>query len=123
MHEVLVIDDELNMRKIIETNLRASGYNVVTAATGEEGLAAAARKKPDLIFLDIKMPRMPGWDVLSALRADRRLAEVPVIIMTAFTRKEEETRAADMGVRGFLSKPFDVKNLLDTAEKALENNP
>ena len=118
MTKILIIDNEPSLRKVIQTNLTASGYSATVAENGEEGLKLAKSIQPDLILLDIKMPGMSGWDVLKALHADVELKQTPVIIMTAFLRETEETRARKMGV-GFMEKPFNVAELLGQVKKAL----
>jgi DNA-binding response OmpR family regulator len=118
MTKILIIDNEPSLRKVIQTNLTASGYSASAAENGEEGLKLAKSIQPDLILLDIKMPDMSGWDVLAALRADPELKQTPVIIMSAFLRETEETRARKMGV-GFMEKPFSVSELLSQVKKAL----
>jgi len=118
MTKILIIDNEPSLRKVIQTNLTASGYSASVADNGEEGLKLAKSIQPDLILLDIKMPGMSGWDVLKVLRADAELKQTPVIIMSAFLRETEETRARKMGT-GFMEKPFSVLELLGQVKKAL----
>ncbi|MBN1644047.1 MAG: response regulator [Dehalococcoidales bacterium] len=118
MVQILVVDNEPSLRKIIQTNLSASGYSVNTAENGEEGLKSAERDKPDLILLDIKMPGMSGWDVLKALRSDPDMKQTRVIIMTAFLRETEEENARKMGV-GYIAKPFSISELLSEVKKFL----
>ena len=118
MTKILIIDNEPSLRKIIQTNLTASGYSASVAENGEEGLKLAKSIQPDLILLDIKMPGMSGWDMLTALRADPKLKQTPVIIMTAFLRESEEARARKMGA-SFMSKPFGVSDLLGQVKKSL----
>lgn len=118
MTKILVIDNEPNLRKLIQTNLRASGYDVRVAENGEEGIKLAKTIKPELVLLDIKMPGISGWDVLTTLRADPNLKNTQVIIMTAFLRESEEGKAREMKA-GFIEKPFGVSDLLGQVKKAL----
>jgi len=115
---ILVIDDEPNLRKVIHANLSASGYDVNMVENGEEGIKLAKSLKPDLVLLDIKMPGISGWDLLSTIRTDPGLKNVPVIIMTAFMRENEEAKAREMRA-SFIEKPFGVSELLEQVKKAL----
>jgi len=120
MTSVLVVDDEASLRTMVQVNLAASGYEVIAARRGEEVLALAGAKKPDLVLLDIKMPGMSGWDVLKALKANSRLRDIPVIVMTAFIKDSEESRAAAIHVASFLAKPFGIQELLEQIRQALQ---
>jgi len=117
--KILVTDDELPLRQLVKLNLTASGYKVRTATTGQEGLKLAEQEKPHLILLDIRMPDMSGWGVLIALKTNRKLEKVPVVIMTASppTQEDEEIRALRAG--GVLNKPFSVEELLQQVKTAL----
>lgn len=112
MPKILVIDDDRNLRKMVKANLAARGYQVLGASDGEKGLERAGLERPDLIFLDLMMPGISGWDVLVALQADQELQKIPVIIMTASRREGEENRARSMRAAGYLVKPFGVDELM-----------
>jgi len=117
---ILVVEDEPNLRKLIKTNLAASGYEVVTAADGEEGLNLAKEERPDLILLDIRMPGMSGWDMLIALKTNPKVKKVPVIIMTASVPEEsEEYKMRSMRAAGYLVKPFGVDVMLNKVKETL----
>jgi len=117
--KILVIDDELPLRQLVKLNLAASGYEVRTVTTGQEGLKLAEQEKPHLILLDIRIPDMSGWEVLIALKTNRKLEKVPVVIMTASppTQEDEEIRA--LRADGLLNKPFSVEELLKQVKTAL----
>jgi DNA-binding response OmpR family regulator len=117
---ILVIEDEPNLRKLIKTNFAASGYEVVTASDGEEGLNLAKEERPDLILLDIRMPGMSGWDVLIALKTNPKVKKVPVIIMTASAPEEsEQYKMRSMRAAGYLVKPFGVDVMLSKVKETL----
>ncbi len=118
MAKILVIDDEENIRKLAKANLTASGYKVLVAPDGEEGLRLAQLERPDLILLDLRMPGMSGWDVLMVLKANRRLRRIPVIIMTA-TAPEAMDQVRSMRTAGYVIKPFSADELLDTVRQVL----
>ena len=110
--KILVIDDDQNLRRMMKVNLAARGYQVLVAPNGEKGLEQARLERPDLIFLDLMMPGISGWDVLVTLQADRKLSKTPVIIMTASGREDEENKARSMRAAGYLVKPFGVDELM-----------
>jgi CheY-like chemotaxis protein len=119
---ILVIDDVEENADIIKTKLGFAGYEVIVAADGENGLLHARQDQPDLILCDIMLPKMDGWDVLSALRADQRTAAIPVIFMTAYTTIQfsgEKRRAIEKGAVDYLKKPFDLAEMLDLVRKHL----
>jgi len=106
---ILVIDDDDNARDLLRRSLEAGGYSVATASSGEEGLALARRLKPTAITLDVMMPRMDGWEVLRAIKADSELESIPVIMVTIVG---EEGMAYALGAAEYLSKPVDRRQLL-----------
>ena len=112
MPKILVIEDESNLQKLTKTNLTASGYRVVVAGSGEEGLRLAHLEHPNLILLDLRLPGMSGWDVLMSLKTDRKLQKIPVIIMTATVPQSQEYKFPSMRTAGYLVKPFEVDELL-----------
>ena len=119
MPKILVIEDELNIQKLAKVNLSASGYQVLVATDGEEGLGLAQMEYPDLILLDLMMPGMSGWDVLIALKADQKLQKTPVIIMTASLREGEKDKARSLGAAGYLMKPYSADELLRQVKQVL----
>ena len=113
---VLVVDDDTSILDTVSSILTGEGYHVVSAATGEEALAAIARKQPALILLDMRMPVMDGWAVARALREQG--IRVPIVVMTA---AESAKRWADeVGAEGYLAKPFGLDDLLATVERFRE---
>jgi PAS domain S-box-containing protein len=111
---VLVIDDDPAVRDFLTRSLAQEGVPVATAADGEEGLRLAAELRPAVIFLDVLMPRMDGWGVLGALKADRRLADIPVILMTILNAAE---MGYLLGAADYLTKPVDRDRLLSLLQK------
>jgi CheY-like chemotaxis protein len=103
----LIVDDELGGRKTLEGILRPFGYDLVFATSGAEALTQAAANAPDLMVLDVMMPGMDGFEVCRRLRADPRLAEIPVIMLTALDDRESRLQGIAAGADDFISKPFD----------------
>jgi two-component system alkaline phosphatase synthesis response regulator PhoP len=110
MPRILIVDDEPEMVRGLADNLRFEGYHAVTATNGEEGLALALREAPDLILLDIMMPRLSGWDVCRELR--QRGIDVPIIMLTARGQEADRVQGLELGADDYLSKPFSLRELL-----------
>ncbi|MQA61439.1 MAG: response regulator [Actinophytocola sp.] len=114
---VLVAEDEALIRLDLVEMLREEGYEVVgEAADGEQAVAMAAELKPDLVILDVKMPKMDGIDAASKITADRI---APVVILTAFSQRELVMRARDAGTMAYLVKPFAKRELVPAVELAV----
>jgi adenylate cyclase len=105
---VLVIDDDATARELISDHLKAEGFSVATAAGGVEGLKLAKELRPIAITLDVMMPDIDGWSVLTSLRQDAELAEIPVIMVTIV---DEHRRGVALGAAGYLTKPIDRERL------------
>jgi len=110
MERVLIIEDELPMRTALEDVLAAEGYRVLTAAEGESGLRRALEEKPDLILLDIMIPRLDGYAVCAELR--RLSNPVPILMLTAKGQIEDRVTGLDAGADDYLVKPFSTEELL-----------
>ena len=111
MKTVLIIDDENYINRLVQFNLVADGYNVITATNGREGLELIKKNRPDLVILDIAMPEFDGFAVLEKMRADNSLRSIPVLVLTAKVMEEVEKRAINLGAAGFITKPFSPANL------------
>ena len=107
--KILIVDDEKNIVDIIAFNLKKEGYTVITAADGEEGVQKAMEENPDLILLDIMMPKMDGWQVC---REIRETSKVPIIMLTARSEERDELQGFELGVDEYISKPFSPKILV-----------
>jgi len=108
---ILIVDDELVIREVLERILSAGGYDLAFASSGAEALAKAAELTPDLILLDVMMPVMDGFEACRRLRADPLLAEVPVIMVTALDDRDSRLRGIEAGADDFIAKPFDKMEL------------
>jgi two-component system, OmpR family, KDP operon response regulator KdpE len=109
MTRVLVVDDEPQIVRGLRTNLRARGYDVVTAPDGEEALAAAARERPDVAIVDLGLPGIDGVDVIEGLRAWSRM---PILVLSARDQEPDKVRALDAGADDYVTKPFGMDELL-----------
>jgi two-component system KDP operon response regulator KdpE len=113
---VLVVDDEPQILRALTTNLRGAGYDVVTAATGEDALAQAATRSPDAVILDLVLPDLSGVEVCRQLRA---WSEVPVIVLSAVGEEGAKVSALDAGADDYVTKPFGIDELLARLRAAL----
>ena len=110
MSRILIVDDEPEIVRGLEDNLRFEGYQTSTAADGREALAVAAREAPDLILLDIMMPGLSGWDVCRELRSQG--IDVPIIMLTARSEESDRVRGLELGADDYITKPFSLRELL-----------
>ena len=110
MAVILIVDDEPEILRGLEDNLKFEGYATVTASNGAEALAQAAREAPDLILLDVMMPAMSGWDVCRQLR--RQGIDVPIIMLTARGEEADRVQGLELGADDYVTKPFSLRELL-----------
>jgi DNA-binding response OmpR family regulator len=108
--QVLMVEDEPEMQVILRDNLEYEGYDVLSAATGESGLQIAAARQPDLVLLDVMLPRMSGYEVCRRLRADR--FTMPIIMLTARNAELDRVAGLELGADDYIGKPFGVRELL-----------
>jgi two-component system KDP operon response regulator KdpE len=106
---VLVVDDEVQIRRALKLNLRARGYDVIEAGTGELGLQLAATEHPDVLLLDLGLPGLDGIEVIEALRG---WSQVPVVVLTVRDDERSKVRALDAGADDYVTKPFGIEELL-----------
>lgn len=117
---ILLVDDEAVLTRMVSIRLVSAGYEVVTAADGKQALGQAKRLKPDLIILDLMLPKMDGYNVCRLLKYDAHYSKIPVLILTARTMDKDIRLAIDCGADAYLTKPFDAKVLLDRVKQLLE---
>jgi CheY-like chemotaxis protein len=112
---VLVCDDTDQIRQLIRVNLELEGYQVVEAVDGQEAveiLQDLARPLPDVITVDVVMPRQDGWWTVETIRADPRLAHIPIVMITASVQADTRAQAERAGINEFVAKPFDPDDLV-----------
>ena len=110
MARILIVDDEPEMVRGLQDNLRFEGYQTLTATHGREGLRLALQEAPDLILLDEMMPELSGWDVLRALRQER--VDIPVVLLTARGEEVDRVLGLELGADDYIAKPFSLRELL-----------
>jgi two-component system cell cycle response regulator DivK len=111
-----VEDNEFN-RKIVRDLLARTTYRLLEAADGEAGVAAAQQERPDLMLIDIQLPRMSGLDATRTLRADARTAHIPIIVITSFALSGDEQKAKEAGASHYLAKPYSPRELLEAIRR------
>lgn len=114
---ILVVDDEPAFVKVLKTRLEASGYDVITAFDGDEGLKRSRDESPDLILLDIMMPKIDGYTFFIELKKDNVTRGIPVVILTA--KPGMKDMFEEEGAKAYIVKPFDPEELLDTIKELI----
>ncbi|MBS0218470.1 MAG: response regulator, partial [Proteobacteria bacterium] len=117
---VMVVDDSVTMRKVTGRVLERNGYEVMTAKDGVDALERMAERVPDLMLLDIEMPRMDGYELATQMRRDARLRDVPIIMITSRTGEKHRERAFEIGVNRYLGKPYQEPELMRNVSELLE---
>ena len=123
MARILVVDDQPDIRQTTSLALQQGGHVVLTAANGIEGLDAARAEHPDLILMDIEMPRMDGWEAVRLLRLDEATRGIPVAMFTILFDLREKVRALKYGAQDYITKPFSLDDLLDRVDRILRGVP
>ena len=116
---VLVADDDEDILQLVSFRLERAGYTVVTAADGQQALAAAREHRPDLAVLDVMMPGLNGYEVTRQLRADEATAQIPVILLTARVQEADVSRGFEAGADDYLRKPFSPAELRSRVQAIL----
>ena len=118
--KVLIVDDEQNIAISVEFLMRSEGFEVVVAHDGEEGLARIRAHRPDLVLLDVMMPKLNGFEVCAAVRADPSLAGVRILMLTAKDRAAEIEKGISLGADAYIPKPFATSELVDKVKELLK---
>ena len=109
---VLVVDDQEDNRRILRDLLTSVGYEIIEAEDGEQAIIAGAVRRPDLILMDIQMPRLDGYDATRRIKADPTLRAIPVIVVTSYALSGDEERALAAGCDAYIAKPYSPRQLL-----------
>jgi chemosensory pili system protein ChpA (sensor histidine kinase/response regulator) len=119
---VMVVDDSVTVRKVTSRLLERNGMNVMTAKDGVDAIAQLHERKPDIMLLDIEMPRMDGFEVATLVRHDERLKDLPIIMITSRTGSKHRDRAMTIGVNEYLGKPYQESLLLETIQQLVNKH-
>lgn len=116
---ILLVDDEPDLVQMVSVRLKAAGYEVTTAYDGQEALEKVKESRPDLMILDLMLPKLDGYKVCRLLKFDERTRDIPVLIFTARAQVEDVTLATECGADAYLTKPFEAKVLLAKLQELL----
>ena len=119
--KILIVDDEPNIVLSVEFIMIRSGYEVVTAADGEQVMGILAEQAPDLIILDVMMPRKNGFEVCADIRADQRFENLPILMLSAKGRDTEIRQGISMGADAYITKPFSTHELVEKVNELLQS--
>jgi len=114
---VLHVEDNEYNRKMVHQLLRSTTYRLIEAVDGEQGLTMALAEVPDLILIDVQLPKISGLDVTRRLRADSRTAQIPIVVITSFALSGDDQKAKDAGCSAYMAKPYSPLELLDMIRK------
>lgn len=118
--KILIIDDEAPFVETINVRLEFEGYEVLSAGDGQEGLEKAREIKPDLILLDVMMPKMDGYQVCRMLKFDDNFKDIPIIMLTARAQDTDRKTGKEVGANDYISKPFEMDELLEKIKELLK---
>jgi DNA-binding response OmpR family regulator len=118
--KILVVDDEPDVASLLTLMLKSQGYAVITAGDGQEALEKARGEAPDLILLDVMLPRMDGYKVARMLKFDENYSKIPIIMLTAKIQERDKQTGLEMGANDYLTKPFDTAALLEKIKTFLD---
>lgn len=120
-YRILVVDDEPTLVRLMEFILAKQGHTMLVATNGEEGLTKARAEKPDLILLDIMMPRIDGYELARRIRADAEISATPIIMLSAKAQEDDVKKGLEVGVNEYITKPFSPEHLVHVVNDYLEH--
>lgn len=118
--KILVVDDNRDGRELVVKVLKSKGYQILEAIDGEEALEKVFSERPDLILMDISIPKIDGYEVTRRLKADEDLSEIPIIALTAHAMKGDREKALSAGCNGYIPKPINVREFPSQIEAFLK---
>lgn len=119
---VMVVEDNEKNRKLMRVVLKAKGYNIIEAATGEEALNLLKNQKPDIILMDIQLPGIDGLTLIKQIKASVLTKDIPIIAVTAYAMKGDEQKILDTGCNAYVSKPINTQELPLIVEKYIKKS-
>jgi DNA-binding response OmpR family regulator len=117
--KILVVDDEVDLVKTVQFSLELEGYKVLVSHNGEDALTQARKENPDLILLDIMLPKLDGYKVCRLLKFDDQYKHIPILMMTAKTQEKDKLMGKETGADEYITKPFDIQELTEKIKSYL----
>ena len=117
--KILVVDDEVDLVKTIQFALEAEGYQVLVSHNGEDALNQSRKEKPDLILLDLMLPKLDGYKVCRLLKFDEQYKHIPIMMLTAKTQQKDRLLGMETGADEYITKPFDMEELMEKVKAYL----
>ena len=117
--KILIVDDEKQLVSLVGLHMKMSGYEVLSANDGEEALVIVKEERPDLIILDLMLPKIDGWEVCKRLRAEGSMGNIPVIMLTARSESEDKLKGFECGADDYVTKPFSPRELVARVKRVL----
>ena len=117
---ILIVDDEVQLVEMVKMRLEASGYEIIFAHDGQEGLDKAKKEKPDLMILDLMLPKIDGYKVCRMLKFDEKYKQIPIILFSARAQDEDKQMGKEVGADAYITKPFDPQALLGKIKELLK---
>ena len=116
---ILIVDDEPSIVKMVSKRLEVEGFDVLIAMDGQEGLAKAQAESPDLIILDLMLPKLNGYEICTMLKQDTRYQKIPILLLTAKAQSKDEQLGMECGANAYMRKPFQAKELIENIRSLL----
>lgn len=117
--KILIIDDEVDLVETLKFRLECKGFEVVEAFDGQEGLARARSARPDLLILDVMLPKMDGYHICRLLKSDEQFKNIPIIMLTARSQETDKQAGLEHGADAYIPKPFEPKYLMEKIEELI----
>ncbi len=121
--KILIVDDEVDLVETLKFRLECKGFEVVEAFDGQEGLRLAQTVRPDLLILDVMLPKLDGYHICRVLKGDARHKNLPIIMLTARSQETDKKAGLDQGADAYIPKPFEPKYLMEKIEELLSRPP
>src|SRR4030043_1452532 len=118
--KILVVDDEVDLVETVRFPLEMKGFNVLVSYNGEDALSQARKEKPDLIILDLMLPKLDGYKVCRLLKFDERYKHIPILMLTAKTQEKDKILGKETGADEYITKPFEMDNLIEKVKAYLK---
>jgi CheY-like chemotaxis protein len=122
MSTLLLVEDNKPNRRMVKRKLSTNGFEVIEAGDGKEALERVREDRPDLVLMDLSLPRMDGWEVTSRINNDEEISNIPVVALTAHAQPADRESALEAGCRDYLSKPVDFDELFSTVDEILDES-